>query len=134
MALTAMPYIVPAVVTGKDKGILPSEKITVGCIGVGSHGTGVNLRKYLAQPDAKVLAVCDVDSNHLRRAEKMVNKKYGNTDCATTKDFRDILARKDIDAVMISTPDHWHVLMSVMAAKAGKDVQCEKPTMTSNPG
>lgn len=134
MTLAAMPYIVPAAVLGKNGGISPSEKITIGCIGVGSHGTGVNLQSYLAQPDAKVLAVCDVDSNHLRRAEKMVNKKYGNSECGTTKDFRDILARKDIDAVMISTPDHWHVLMSIMAAKAGKDVQCEKPTLTIHEG
>ena len=133
-ALAAVPYFVPASVLGAGAAVSPSEKITVGCIGVGGHGTGVNLRSYLGQPDAKVLAVCDVDGNHLKRAEKMVNDKYGNTDCATTKDFRDILARKDIDAVMISTPDHWHVLMSVMAAKAGKDVQCEKPTLTIDEG
>ncbi len=132
--LAAVPYIVPAVVLGADGAVSPSEKITVGCIGVGSHGTGMNLRSYLGQPDAKVLAVCDVDGNNLKRAEKMVNDKYGNGDCATTKDFRDILARKDIDTVMISTPDHWHVLMSVMAAKAGKDVQCEKPTLTIDEG
>ncbi len=133
-ALAARPYIVPAAVLGKDGAVSPSEKITVGCIGVGGHGIGMNLRSYLGQPDAKVLAVCDVDGNNLKRAVKMVNDKYGNGDCATTKDFREILARKDIDTVMISTPDHWHVLMSVMAAKAGKDVQCEKPTLTIDEG
>ncbi len=133
-ALATMPYFVPASVLGAGGAVSPSEKITVGCIGTGSHGIGMNLRSYLGQPDAKVLAVCDVDGNNLRRAEKMVNDKYGNTDCATTKDFRKILARRDIDAVMISTPDHWHVLMSVMAAKAGKDVQCEKPTLTIDEG
>ncbi len=133
-ALAAMPHFVPAAVLGKEGAVSPSEKITVGLIGVGGHGTGMNLRSYLGQPDAKVLAVCDVDGNNLKRAEKMVNDKYGNGDCATTKDFRDILARKDIDSVMISTPDHWHVLMSVMAAKAGKDVQCEKPTLTIDEG
>jgi len=133
-ALAAVPYFVPSTVLGADGAVAPSEKITIGCIGVGGHGTGTNLRSYLAQPDARVLAVCDVDDNHLRRAAKMVNDKYSNTDCATTKDFRDILARRDIDAVMISTPDHWHVLMSVMAAKAGKDVQCEKPTLTIDEG
>lgn len=133
-ALIAAPYIVPAAVLGKGRRILPSEKITVGCIGVGSHGTSVNLRSYLQQPDAKVLAVCDVDGNHLRRAQKMVNHKYGNTDCAMYKDFREILTRKDIDAVMISTPDHWHVPMSIMAARANKDIQCEKPTLTIDEG
>ena len=133
-ALAAVPYIVPATVLGAGGAVSPSEKITVGCIGTGGHGIGMNLQSYLGQPDAKVLAVCDVDGNNLKRAEKMVNDKYGNGDCATTRDFRDILARKDIDTVMISTPDHWHVLMSVMAAKAGKDVQCEKPTLTIDEG
>jgi len=131
--LTA-PYIFPSHVLGKDGGTAPSEKITVGMIGTGSHGCHRNLRMYLAQPDAKVLAVCDVDSNHMNRGKQMVDTKYGNTDCATTKDFRNILDRKDIDAVMISTPDHWHVLMSVMAVEAGKDVQCEKPTLTIDEG
>ncbi len=133
-AVAAMPYVLPAAVLGAGAAVSPSEKITVGLIGVGSHGIDMNLRSYLGQPDAKVLAVCDVDGNHLKRAKKMVNDKYGNTDCATTKDFREIIARKDIDAVMISTPDHWHVPMSVMAAKAGKDVQCEKPTLTIDEG
>ena len=70
----------------------------------------------------------------MAEALKQVNEKYGNRDCAATKDFREILARPDIDAVMISTPDHWHVLMSVLAIQAGKDVQCEKPTLTIDEG
>lgn len=135
-ALTAVaaPYVVPGHVLGKDGQVPPSEKITVGMIGTGSHGIHWNLRAYLNQPDAKVLAVCDVDSNRMAEAQKKVNEKYGNNDCAALKDFRDILARSDIDAVMISTPDHWHVLMSVMAVRAGKDVQCEKPTLTIDEG
>ncbi|MBN1817526.1 MAG: Gfo/Idh/MocA family oxidoreductase [Sedimentisphaerales bacterium] len=133
-ALVAVPQIVPSSVLGKDGTVAPSEKITVGFIGTGGHGIGRNLRMYLPQPDAKVLAVCDVDSNNMVQAQKLVHEKYGNQDCAATKDFRDILARPDIDAVMISTPDHWHVLMSVMAIKAGKDVQCEKPTLTIEEG
>ena len=81
-----------------------------------------------------MLAVCDVDETHLGRAKKTVDIQYGNKDCATTKDFREVLARDDIDAVMISTPDHWHTLMSVMAMRAGKDVQCEKPTLSIDEG
>ena len=126
-----VPCIVPSRVLGADA---PSNKITVGLIGTGGHGTQRNLRTYLTQKDAKVLAVCDVDANHMRRAKEMVDQHYANRDCAMTKDFREILERKDIDAVMISTPDHWHTLMSVMALRAGKDVQCEKPTLTIDEG
>ncbi len=130
----AVPHFVPSTVLGRDGAVAPSEMITVGFIGTGSHGVHRNLRTYLKQSDAKVLAVCDVDQARMLGAKKEVDKTYGNNDCTTTKDFRDILAREDIDAVMISTPDHWHVLMSVMAMKAGKDVQCEKPTLTIDEG
>jgi predicted dehydrogenase len=70
----------------------------------------------------------------MRNAKAMVDAKYGNQDCAMAKDFREVIARRDIDAVMISTPDHWHTLISVAAARAGKDVQCEKPTLTIGEG
>ncbi len=125
------PVFIPANVLGADA---PSRKITVGFIGVGGHGTHHNLKHYLRQADARVLMACDVDSNHLSRAKERIDTHYGNRDCATTKDFREVLARPDIDAVMISTPDHWHTLMSVMAVRAGKDVQCEKPTLTIDEG
>ena len=108
----------------------------VGCIGVGGHGTGHNLRAYLKQADARVVMVCDVDSKRMERAKKMVDSFYRESGkgCATTRDFREVLARPDIDAVMISTPDHWHTLMSVLALRSGKDVQCEKPTLTIDEG
>lgn len=95
---------------------------------------GHNLRAYLKQADARVTMVCDVDGSHLLRAKRTVNRHYGDESCATTKDFREVLAREDIDAVMISTPDHWHTLMGVMAVRAGKDVQCEKPTLSIDEG
>jgi len=129
--LVTVPYIIPSRVLGADA---PSNKINIGFIGTGSHGLSWNLKRYLELNDAKVLVVCDVDDNHLRTAKAMVDKAYRNNDCAMTKDFREVIARKDIDAVMISTPDHWHTLISVMALRAGKDVQCEKPTLTINEG
>src|SRR5437667_11995917 len=95
---------------------------------------GWNLPPYLRHPVAKVIAVCDVDGRRLFRAKETVNDRYDNEDCFATKDFREILARKDIDAVMISTPDHWHTIISIMAVQAGKDVQCEKPTLTVHEG
>lgn len=127
----AIPYFVPASVLGAEA---PSKKITIGFIGTGDHGTQWNLSRYLELPAAKVLMVCDVDGYRMRRAKAMVDAKYDTEDCAVSKDFRDVIARKDIDAVMISTPDHWHTLISVMAARAGKDVQCEKPTLTIGEG
>ena len=132
--LAAAPLIAPASVLGADGTIAPSNRITVGFIGTGDHGTNWNLSYYLRLPAARVVAVCDVDSRRMQRAKETVDERYKSDDCYATKDFREILARKDIDAVMISTPDHWHTLISLMAVHAGKDVQCEKPTLTINEG
>ena len=129
--LGVAPTIIPAGLLGADA---PSNKITSGFIGVGEHGTGWNLAYYLKNKTAKVIAVCDVDDNHLLRAKETVNERYGNEDCFATRDFREILARKDVDTVMISTPDHWHTIISLLAIRAGKDVQCEKPTLTIREG
>lgn len=112
----------------------PGEQITLGFIGTGGHGTSWNLKYFLDIPEARVLAVCDVFADRRERAKDIVDKHHGNQDCTAYNDFRDVLARDDIDAVVISTPDHWHVLMSVLAARAGKDVFCEKPTLTIEEG
>jgi predicted dehydrogenase len=128
------PQIVPSSVLGMGGATSPNNRITVGFIGTGDHGVNWNLGPYLRHKDAQVVAACDVDSNRLFRAQETINDRYKNEDCFTTKDFREILARKDIDAVMISTPDHWHTLISILAIQAGKDVQCEKPTLTINEG
>ena len=133
-AAMAFPYVVPSPALGKASRVAPSNRIAVGFIGVGGHGRNVNVKNFLGNADAQAVAVCDVDPNHRNIARDMVNKTYGNTDCATYNDFRDVLARDDIDAVMISTPDHWHVPISIAAAKAGKDVECEKPTLTVQEG
>ena len=124
------PTIIPAPALGRDGAVAPSNRITVGMIGVGSHGTAVNLKGFLAQPDARVIVTCDVDRTRAEEGRQLVNRHYGNTDCATCQDFREVLARPDIDAVAISTPDHWHVPISLAAIRVGKDVLCEKPTLT----
>jgi len=124
------PYIVPSSAIGNAGTVAASERITIGFIGVGGHGQGVNLKNFLGFADAQAIAVCDVDPVNRNAGRDMVNKKYGNNDCAAYNDFRDVLARADIDAVMISTPDHWHAPIAIAAAKAGKDIECEKPTLT----
>ena len=122
-ASTAAPMIVPSRLFGADA---PSNKITLGCIGVGWQGGG-NLHAFLGEDMCRVVAICDVDEGHLKSAIDSVNKRYGNQDCKGYKDFRELLARKDIDAVCISTPDHWHSIPAIAAANAGKDIFCEKP-------
>jgi predicted dehydrogenase len=89
-------------------------------------GTG-NMHSFMGQPDVQVVAVCDVDRNHLNAARDAVNRHYGNRDCATYSDFRELLARKDLDVLSLATPDHWHAIPAVMAMDAGLDVYGEKP-------
>jgi len=130
----ALPYLVRSSALGKAGTVAPSERITLGMIGTGSHGRDMNLKTFLTLDDAHVVAVCDVVREQREIARGMVNTRYGNKDCAIYGDFREVLARADIDAVMISTPDHWHAPISIAAAKAGKDVECEKPTLTVQQG
>ncbi|MDZ4288911.1 MAG: Gfo/Idh/MocA family oxidoreductase, partial [Prosthecobacter sp.] len=121
------PQWVPSRLLGADA---PSKKITLGCIGVGKHGLGVNLNSFLQEEDCRIIAVCDVFKSRRTHAIGVVNKHYGSADCSEIADFRALIARTDIDAVVISTPDHWHVPMALMALAAGKKVFCEKPTLT----
>ena len=125
VAGVGFPAIVPSSVLGRSA-VLPSEKITVGCVGVGGMGIS-DMRTFLAESDARVVAVCDVDSLHLERAAQIVNEHYGNADCATYADYRELVARDDIDVVQITTPDHWHAPIAVASARAGKDIYGEKP-------
>jgi len=122
----AFPYIIPSSVLGRSGGVAPSNTITVGCVGVRNQGTG-DMRSFMEEPDARVIAVCDVDANYLQRAKNAVDRRYGNNDCAAYRDFRELVARDDIDVVQITTPDHWHALIAIAAAKAGKDMYGEKP-------
>lgn len=127
LAAGVVPRMLSSRLLGADA---PSKKITLGCIGVGKHGLGVNLNSFLQEDACRVIAVCDVFKSRRIRAQEVVNKHYGTGDCAEIADFRALIARSDIDAVVISTPDHWHVPMAVMALDAGKFVFCEKPTLT----
>ena len=97
----------------------------MGFIGMGTQGRGL-LGNFLRQ-DTHVVAVCDVDTTRRNDAKKKVDKFYKNSDCAAYDDFRELIARKDIDAVCIATPDHWHAIVTLAALRSGKDVYCEKP-------
>ena len=121
-----IPYLVPSSVMGKDGDAAPSNRVTIGCIGVGGQGTG-NMRNFLGLEDARVMAVCDTYEDRRLKAKRLVDDHYGDAGCATYGDFRELLARQDIDAVMIATQDHWHALIATAAARAGKDMYCEKP-------
>ncbi len=123
LAASAFPTIVQFPLFGADA---PSNRIVVGWIGTGPRGRDV-MAGFLGQPDAQVVAICDVKKDQLEIARKQVNDRNQNQDCVTYADFREVLARKDIDAVLIATPDHWHVPIAVAAAKAGKDIYLEKP-------
>ncbi len=129
----AAPWLIPASARGADGTVAPSGRITVGLIGVGVMGSG-HLSRLVGDKGVQLLAVCDVDRSRREAAAKRVEEAYAEErangayrGCAAYNDYRELLARGDIEAVVIVTPDHWHTLMAVDAAKAGKDVYCEKP-------
>jgi len=126
--------IVPSYVLGGSRHIAPSDKITLGFIGTGKLSSGLGTRFMEQVPDIQMIAACDVYSDRLELFKNMVNKHYaeatGQTDykgCDTHFEYKELLDRDDIDAVIVATPDHWHAIMAINAMKAGKDVYCEKP-------
>lgn len=120
--------VVPSHVFGRNA---PGNRITVGMIGMGRQALQVNLPPLLMMPEVQVVAVCDVDAWRLSKAREAVDRHYGNSDCAVYRDWRDLVGRDDIDAIMNSTPDHWHVPISLAAVCAGMHVSCEKPLTLS---
>ncbi|MCX8038323.1 MAG: Gfo/Idh/MocA family oxidoreductase [Candidatus Sumerlaeia bacterium] len=140
-ALAAVPAIIPARARGAGGSVAPANRITVGLIGRGCMGRG-HLNRLLNDPDFEVLAVCDVDRTRCEEGKALVEKKYGAErptgtyrGCAAYNDYREMLARDDLDAVVIATPDHWHAVQAMDAARAGKDIYCEKPvTLTIGEG
>ena len=134
----AIPMIVPSSVFGAEA---PSERITVGCIGVGRMGTG-DLGEALGFKQVQVVAVCDLDTKRAVIAQKRIESTYAKRSpggdykgCAVYGDFRELCARGDVDAVQIATPDHWHTLPALEAARNGKDIFLQKPlTLTIHEG
>jgi predicted dehydrogenase len=122
----SLPTFIPASALGLGGNIPPSERITMGMVGCGNMGSGNN-QSFLALKECQVVAACDVDKKHLQRLVGAVNKKYENKDCKSYHDYRELMARNDIDAVMLAVPDHWHTLVAVEAARRKKDIYGEKP-------
>ena len=122
-AVLGVPAVVPCSVFGAAA---PSEKITLGFIGMGGRG-GALLTNFMGLTDAQVVAVCDVKRPERERAQQRVDEHYGKKVCSACNDFRELCARQDVDAVVVASTDHWHVLHALQAVRAGKDVYCEKP-------
>jgi len=128
----ATPAVIPSSALGMDGQIAPSNRIGIGFIGLGTEGRLKNLKKFMAIPEVQVVALCDVHPKRLHSAHIAMQGYAQKPSRACTvrvlsPGLAEIVARKDIDAVVISTPDHWHALMAIAAARAGKDVFCEKP-------
>ncbi|MGA2500241.1 MAG: Gfo/Idh/MocA family oxidoreductase [Tepidisphaeraceae bacterium] len=133
-AAVAAPYLLaPRRALAADPKLAPGNRIGVGIIGVGGRG-GYHLKAMLDHPGVQVVAVCDANLTRREAARERTSEKYAEAEksgqykgCASVQDFRELIARGDVDAVIIATPDHWHALAAIMAMKAGKDVYCEKP-------
>jgi predicted dehydrogenase len=131
LKLTAGAVVLPNLVPSSLFGALsPSNRIVMGAIGVGSMGTG-DLNGFIGKPEVRMVAVCDVDRKHRENAKGIVDRKYGNRDCASYLDYRELIARTDLDAVQLALPDHWHALPAIAAAKAGLDIHGQKPLARS---
>jgi predicted dehydrogenase len=124
---TILPSVLPArAAQSSATGTPANNRINVGVIGMGWQGPG-NTKAFLASDDCQVVAACDIDRNNLQAAVKMINDSYGNEDCKGYHDYRELLSRDDIDAVMIAVPDHWHEIVATEAARRKKDIYSEKP-------
>lgn len=133
-AAAAFPLIIPGAVLGLNGAVAPSNRIVFGAIGVGNRARAI-LPNFLAFKEIQFLALSDSRADRLQSAKESVDTHYGNQDCVTYPDFRELLARPDVDAVLIATGNRWHGLGSIYAARAGKDIYCEKPvTLTIREG
>ncbi|MEK6248907.1 MAG: Gfo/Idh/MocA family oxidoreductase [Planctomycetales bacterium] len=125
LAVSAAPLVLPGSVLGLTRPG-PNDRINLASIGVGSQGR-YDLSRFLPLGDVQVVAVCDAVAKRLAAAKQRIDEHYGNSDCKTYRDFREILDRGDIDAIHTATPDHWHVPIAAASCAANKDVYCQKP-------
>ena len=125
-ATLSVPWIIPGTALGKNGAVAPSDRITFGVIGIGPRCKKV-LRDFLGHTDAHCMAIADVQATRREAGKAMVDEHYGNQDCQLYRDFRELLQREDLDAMLVATGDRWHAAVSILAAKAGKDVYSEKP-------
>lgn len=125
-ATVAFPTIIPSSALGRGDTPAPSNRIAMGVIGCGNQG-GNDTKAFLNEKQCRVIATCDVDKNHLTNSTAAINKHYGNQDCKMYHDFRELLARPEIDVILAAVPDHWHELVAVEAARRKKDIYGEKP-------
>jgi hypothetical protein len=125
-AAVAAPYVITSAALGNADVAPASDRIVMGGIGLGNMGSG-DQGAFLGRRDVQYVAVCDVRKGVMNAAKDRADKKYGNSDCKTYGDFRELLARTDIDAVHVATPDHWHAIQVIEACRNGKDVYCQKP-------
>ena len=133
-AVAGLSVILPSRAIGETRRAAANNRITVAGIGLGPRGRQL-LPAFLQQPDVQFVAVADVQAANREIIRRTVNQHYGNEDCESCIDMRELLTRPDIDAVVIATSDRWHATASILAARAGKDIYCEKPcTMTMDEG
>ncbi|HWB12326.1 MAG TPA: Gfo/Idh/MocA family oxidoreductase [Pirellulales bacterium] len=133
-AALAVPYIIPSSALGNAERPAPSDRIVMGGIGIGNMGRG-DQGAFLDRKDVQYIAMCDVREANREQSKGQIDARYHNKDCQVYSDFRELLARPDIDAVHIATPDHWHAIMVIEACRNGKDVYCQKPeTLTLREG
>ena len=125
-AAVALPTFIPASALGRDGHTAPSGRVVVGIVGWGMIAPQ-NTNGLMDLKDCQVIASCNIDKKHLKKSLDTVNGRYKNDDCAHYHDYKEMISRPDIDAVMIAVPDHWHEIIAVFAAKQKKDIYGEKP-------
>ncbi|MGE9271559.1 MAG: Gfo/Idh/MocA family protein [Verrucomicrobiales bacterium] len=121
-----LPTFIPASALGRDGHVAPSNRVVVGAIGIGPRGRNV-LTCFLKEKDVQFVAVADVQADRRETVRRMAMRAYDQDDCTKYRDMHELLDRSDIDAVLICTGDRWHTIASILAAKSGKDIYCEKP-------